>query len=149
MVTATVYANPADVATSQTETTIRQRCNGPILSCRPLMTKLQSFGHKGGFRVNTQRTSMDAESPIRSATTRRSYRRVSKLAQLRVKVATIVMAVVLFFASLTSIAVYNPGIDSETAVPVTAQQITIVKPEGSNTVVMAPPPSLTAVRPRT
>ena len=82
--------------------------------------------------MNTKRVSTEAASSIRSTTTRRTSRRPSKLALLRVKVATIVVAVVLFFASLTGIAIYNPGVGNEAAVPVQAQQITIVKPGGSD-----------------
>ncbi len=97
--------------------------------------------------MSTKRTSTQVESSTRSTTTRRTSRRPSKLALLRVKVATIAVAVVLFFASLTSIAIYNPGAGSEAAVPVQAQQITIVEPGGSQTLVLAPPPRVTAVRP--
>ena len=88
-----------------------------------------------------------ADSSVRSGTTRRASRRPSKLALLRVKIATIVMAVLLFFASLTVIAIYNPQVGSEAAMPVRAQQITIVKPGGLDSLLLAPPPRLSAVRP--
>jgi hypothetical protein len=97
--------------------------------------------------VNKQRTSSETDPSIRPGTTRRTSRRPSKLVLLRVKVATIGMAVVLFFASLTGIAIYSPGASYEATAPVEAQQITIVKPGGSDTRVLAPPPGVTAVRP--
>ena len=97
--------------------------------------------------MNTKRTSTKADSSIRSMTTRRTSRRTSKLALLRVKVATIVVAVVLFFASLTGIAVFNPQAGYEAAVPMRAQQITIVKPGGLDSLLLAPPPRVAAVRP--
>jgi hypothetical protein len=95
--------------------------------------------------VNTKSTSTMAHSSLRSRTTRR--RRPSKLALLRVKVVTIVTAVVLFFASLTGIAIYNPQVSNAAAVTVQAQQITIVKPGGSDSLLLAPPPRVAAVRP--
>jgi hypothetical protein len=55
--------------------------------------------------------------------------------------------VILFFASLTGIAIYNPQVGNEAAVPVQAQQITIVKPGGSDSLLLAPPPRVSAVRP--
>lgn len=97
--------------------------------------------------MNTKRTSMKADSSIHSTTIRRGVRRPSKLALLRVKVATIVVAVVLFFASLAGIALYNPSVASQASVPVQAQQVTIVEPSGSRSLVLAPPPRITAVRP--
>jgi len=62
-------------------------------------------------------------------------------------VATIVVAVVLFFASLTGIAMYNPQVGNGAAVPVRAQQITIIKPGGSDSLLLAPPPRVATVRP--
>jgi hypothetical protein len=97
--------------------------------------------------VNTKATSRVADFSIRSTTTRRTSGRPSKLALLRVKVATIGIAVVLFFASLAGIAIYNPQVGNEAAVPVQAQQITVVKPDGSDSLLVAPPPRLSAVRP--
>jgi hypothetical protein len=97
--------------------------------------------------VNAKRTSTVADSSIRSTTTRRTSRRPSRLALLRVKVATLVVAVVLFFASLTGIAIYNPQVGNQAVVPVQAQQITIVKPDGSDSLVLPPPPRVSAVRP--
>lgn len=88
-----------------------------------------------------------ADSSIRSTTTRRTCGRPSKLALLRVRLAAIAVAVGLFFASLTGIAVYNPQVGSEAAVPVQAQQITIVKPDGSDSLLLATPPRVTAARP--
>lgn len=74
-------------------------------------------------------------------------RRTSKAALLRVKVATVVGAVVLFLASLTGIAVFNPQVGNEAAVPVQSQQIIIVEPGGSDPLLLAPPPRVSAVRP--
>ncbi len=91
-----------------------------------------------------------AHSSTRSATTRRTPKRPSKLQLFRVKVAAVVGALVLFFASLAGIAIYNPGVASQAAAPAQVQQITIVKPStpsGSNSVVLPPPPRVTAVRP--
>jgi len=79
--------------------------------------------------------------------TRRTSKRVSKLALFRVKVATIVLSIVAFVASLVSIAAYNPGIANKAAAPVQAQQITIVKSGGSDLLQLAPAPRVTAVRP--
>jgi len=62
-------------------------------------------------------------------------------------VATIIAAVVLFLASLTGIAIYNPQVGSQAAVPVETQQITIVKPGGLDSLLLAPPPRVSAVRP--
>lgn len=93
--------------------------------------------------MSTKRTSTVADSSIHSTTTRRT----SKLALLRVKVATIVAAVVLFLASLTGIAIFNPQVGNEAAVPVRAEQITIIKPGGSDSILLAPPPRVSAVRP--
>jgi hypothetical protein len=61
-------------------------------------------------------------------------------------VATIIAAVVLFLASLAGIAIYNPQVGSQAAVPVQAQQITIVKPGGLDSLLLAPP-RVSAVRP--
>jgi hypothetical protein len=97
--------------------------------------------------VNTRRTSTKADSLIRLGTTRHTSRRASKRSLFRAKVATIVMSVVLFFGSLASIAIYNPAVDYEAPVPVQAQQITIVKPNGSDSIVLAPQPRVNAVRP--
>jgi hypothetical protein len=97
--------------------------------------------------VNTKGTSTTAHSSTRSGATRRTARRPSKLALLRVKVATIVVAVVLFFASLAGIAMYNPGVANAATASVQASQITIVKPGGSDARLLAPPPRVTAVRP--
>jgi hypothetical protein len=97
--------------------------------------------------VNTKRTSTVAASSIHSTTTRRASRRPTKLALLRVKVATIVVAVVLFFASLTGIAIYNPQVGNEAAAPAQTEQITIVKPGGSGSLLLALPPRVAAVRP--
>jgi hypothetical protein len=93
--------------------------------------------------LNTKRTSTVADSLIRSRTTRRP----SKLALLRVRVATILVAVILFFVSLTGIAIYNPQVGNKAVVPVQAQQITIVKPSGSEFLLLVPPPRVSAVRP--
>ena len=97
--------------------------------------------------MNTKRTSTMADSSVRSMTTRRTSGRPSKLALLRVKVATIAIAVVLFFTSLTGIAIYNPQVGNEAAVTAQAQQITIVKPGGSDSLQLAPLPRVSAVRP--
>jgi hypothetical protein len=97
--------------------------------------------------VETKRTNAKVGSSARSRATRRTSRRPSKLALLRVKVATVVVAVVLFFASLAGIAVYNPGVSNAAAVPAQPQQITIVQPGGSNSRVVVPPPRVNAVRP--
>jgi hypothetical protein len=88
-----------------------------------------------------------ADSSIRLTTTRRTSRRPNRLALLRVKLAAIAIAAGLFFASLTGIAIYNPQVGSEAAVPVQAQQITIVKPDGSDSLLLATPPRVAAVRP--
>jgi hypothetical protein len=55
----------------------------------------------------------------------------------------------LFFGSLTGIAMYNPGVADKGLVPVQAptQQITIQKRDDSNSVVLAPQPRVTVVRP--
>jgi len=92
--------------------------------------------------VSTKRTSTVADSSIHSTT-----RRTSKAALLRVKVATVVGAVALFLASLTGIAIFNPQAGYEAAGPVVDQQITIVEPGGSDALLLAPPPSVCAVRP--
>jgi hypothetical protein len=97
--------------------------------------------------VNAKGTSTKADSLTRSRTTRRTSRRTSKLALFRVKVATIVLSMVTFAASLTGIAVFNPGVSTVAAAPVQAQQITIVKPDSSVPQVLAPQPRVTAVRP--
>jgi len=90
-----------------------------------------------------------ADSPIRSMTTRHASKRVSKAALFRAKVATIALSMVLFVASLTGIAIFNPGVGNQEAVPVQAEQIIIVKPGGLDLRVLAPRPSVTAVRPLT
>jgi hypothetical protein len=98
--------------------------------------------------VNTRTTSTDPDSSVGSGTTRRTSRRTtSKLALLRAKVATIVMAVVLFLGSLTGIAIYNPQVGNRTAMPAQAQQITIVEPDRSGSLLQVPPPRVDAVRP--
>lgn len=97
--------------------------------------------------MNTKRTSMKADSSTCSRTTRRRAKRTSKLALFRVKVATIILSMALFFGSLTGIAIYNPAINTQAPVPVSAQQITVVEPSGSASVVLAPRPRVTAVRP--
>jgi hypothetical protein len=97
--------------------------------------------------MNTKRTNTKADSSTCSRTTRRPHRRVSKRAQFRAKVAIIAGSVVLFFASLVGIATFNPRVGQDSPVPVQAQQITIVKRDGSDAVVLAPPPAVTAVRP--
>jgi hypothetical protein len=99
--------------------------------------------------VNTKGTSTKADSSTHSGTTRRTPRRPSKLKLFRIKVATIVAAVILFLASLTGIAVYNPGVAAQAPAPtpVPAQRITIVKPDGSHSQVVLPPPRVTAPRP--
>jgi hypothetical protein len=69
---------------------------------------------------------------------------------LRAKVATIIVAIVLFFASLVSIAIYNPGVASQPAQQAPAQQvqrITIVKPGSSGVQVVPSPPHVSATRP--
>jgi len=81
--------------------------------------------------------------------TRNASRRVSKLDLLRVKLATVVVAIVLFFASLKIITVYNPGVSTEASVPVPTAQITIVKPDGSDSRVFTPRSRVRAVRPLT
>jgi hypothetical protein len=63
-------------------------------------------------------------------------------------VATIVMAVALFVATLTGIAIYNPRVAQEAAVPAPTQQIIIVEPGGSGSL-LPPPPHVSAVRPLT
>jgi hypothetical protein len=78
-----------------------------------------------------------------SMTTRRS---ASKMALLRAKVATIGLAVALFLATLTGIAVYNPQVSKEAAALAPTQQIIIVQPGVSNSL-LAPPPHVNAVRP--
>jgi hypothetical protein len=88
-----------------------------------------------------------AGTPTHSGTTRHTRKRPSKLALLRVKVATIALAVLLFFTSLVGIAIYNPGVSTQPAAPVPARQITVVKPGGSDSLVLPPPPHVTAVRP--
>lgn len=95
--------------------------------------------------MNTKSTK--AHSSTRSATTRRRPRRPSKAALLRIKIATIVGTAVLFLASLTGVAIYNPQLGSQTAVPVQSQQITISKQNGSSSIQLAPPPRVSAVRP--
>jgi hypothetical protein len=97
--------------------------------------------------VNTKGTKAKAGSSTRSGATRRTPRRPSKLALLRVKVATIVVAVILFFASLVGIALYNPAVASQAVVPVQSEQITIVEPGSSRSLLLAPPPRVSAVRP--
>jgi hypothetical protein len=97
--------------------------------------------------VNTKETNTTAHSPAHSGATRRTPRRPSKLVLLRVKVTTMIVAVVLFFASLAGIAVYNPGVSHQPQTPVPVQQITIVKPGGSGSVVVPPPPHVTPLQP--
>jgi hypothetical protein len=99
--------------------------------------------------VNTKGTNTKVDSSTRSATTRRRPRRPSKLKLLRIKVATIVAAVILFLAGLTGIAVFNPGVAAQApaSTPVPTQHITIVKPNGSHSQVPLPAPSVTARRP--
>jgi hypothetical protein len=97
--------------------------------------------------VNTKETSAKADSSTRSVATRRASRRPSKLALFRVKVATIVAAVVLFFASLAGIVLYNPGAASQAAAAVQSEQITVVEPGGTRSLQLAPPPRVSAVRP--
>jgi hypothetical protein len=60
-------------------------------------------------------------------------------------VATIVLAVLLFIASLGSIAVFNPGVGSRAALD-QAQQITVVQPGRSQSLLL-PPPRVTAMQP--
>lgn len=97
--------------------------------------------------MNTKGTSTKADSSIRSMMTRPTPRRVSKRALFRVKVATIMLSMVAFVASLTSIAVYNPGLGANVAAPVQSQQITIVKPGGSDPLRLVPQPPAIVVRP--
>jgi hypothetical protein len=97
--------------------------------------------------MSTKRTSTKADSSMHSKTTRRTRGRVSKLALARVKVATIVAAVVLFLASVTGIAVFNPGVQSTTAVPAQPQQITVVRRDGSQSQLVVPRPSVLALPP--
>jgi hypothetical protein len=97
--------------------------------------------------VNTKRTSTKANPSIHSVTTRRTRRRISKLALFRVKVATIVLSIATFGASLVGIAAYNPGVGSNAALPVQAQQITIAESGSSDLLKLAPPARVTAVRP--
>ena len=92
--------------------------------------------------MSAKRTSTRADS-----TTRRTARRPSTLHLLRVKVVTIVAAVVLFLASLTGIALYNPQAGNGLTMPAQVQEITVVQPDGKNTVLLAPPPRVSAVRP--
>lgn len=96
--------------------------------------------------MNTKRTSTKADSSTYS-TTRRTRRRVSKRALFRAKVATVVMSAVLFLGSLAGIAIYNPAVKNEPSAPAQAQQITVFEPTGSSSVVLAPPPRVSAVRP--
>ena len=96
--------------------------------------------------MSTKRTSTKADSSTYS-TTRRTSRRVSKRALFRTKVATAVMSAVLFTGSLAGIAIYNPAVKNEPSAPVQAQQITVFEPGGSSSIVQAPPPRVTAVRP--
>jgi hypothetical protein len=96
--------------------------------------------------VNMKTTRTKANSSTCS-TTRRTRRRVSKRALFRTKVATVVMSAVLFLGSLAGIAIYNPAVKNEPSAPVQAQQITVFEPNGSRSVVLAPPPRVSAVRP--
>ncbi|MFN2292484.1 MAG: hypothetical protein ACK2UC_14930 [Anaerolineae bacterium] len=84
---------------------------------------------------------------MHSKTTRRGARRVSKVALARVKLATIVAAVVLFLGSLTGIAVFNPGVQSAAAVPAQPQQIIVVRRDGSQSQLVVPRPNVLAVPP--
>lgn len=93
--------------------------------------------------MNTNRTSTVADTSVRSKTTRQT----SKLALLRVKVATIVAAVILFLASLAGIAIFNPQVGNEATAAAQTQQITIVKPGGLDSLLLAPPPHVAPVRP--
>jgi hypothetical protein len=93
--------------------------------------------------VNARATSTDLDPTMGSMTTRRS---TTKLALLRAKVATVGLAVALFVATLTGIAVYNPQVSKETAAPLPTQQIIIVEPGGSDSLLVQPP-HVSAVRP--
>ena len=97
--------------------------------------------------MNTKRTSTKADSSIRLRTTRPTSRRVSKLALFRVKVATVVLSMVAFVASLTGIAIFNPVVENKAAAPVQVQQITIVRPGGSDPLLLVPQPPAAVVRP--
>ena len=97
--------------------------------------------------MKTKGMNTKAGSSTRSAATRRTPKRPSKLALFRVKVATVVAAVVLFFASLAGIALYNPALANQAAASVPSEQITIVEPSGSRSLLLPSPPSVTAVRP--
>jgi hypothetical protein len=97
--------------------------------------------------VNTKSTSTKATSSTRSTTISRTSRRVSKLALFRVKVATVVLSMVAFVASLTSIAIYKPGVENKAAAPVQVQQITIVRPSGSDPLLLVPQSPAAVVRP--
>jgi hypothetical protein len=104
-------------------------------------------------------TTKTAVSSTRSGANKRGPKRLSKLALLRVKIATIVAAIVLFFGSLIGIAIYNPGVaHAQAPVPVQAQQpqqqqqINIVQPGTSNSknsapVVVPAPPQVNNLRP--
>jgi hypothetical protein len=95
-----------------------------------------------------------ADSSTRSVTTRRKPKRPSKLALLRIKVVTIAVAVVLFFAGLAGIAIYNPGVahassgsTSQAPTPVPAQHISVVQPGQSTPKVVQPPTHVSPIQP--
>ena len=58
-----------------------------------------------------------------------------------------VAAGVLFLASLTGIAVYNPGVSTQTAVPTETQHIKVVKPGSSKPKVVPAAPRVNTLRP--
>jgi hypothetical protein len=95
--------------------------------------------------------STKAGSSTRSGANRRRPRRPSKLALLRIKVVTIIGAIVLFIAGVAGIAIYNPGVASQnsgsanpapTSVP--AQHISILTPGGGSTPKVVQPPTRTS-----
>jgi hypothetical protein len=97
--------------------------------------------------VSARETSADS-GPTMGSTTRGAYRRTTgRLALLRAKVATIGLAVALFVATLTGIAVYNPQVSKQSAAPLPTQQIIIVEPSGSDSLQLPSPPHVSAVRP--
>ena len=93
--------------------------------------------------MSKKRTNTKAGSSTHSRTTRR----VSKRQLFRAKVATAVGAAVLFLASLAGIAIYNPQVGNQAAAALQTEQITIVEPSGSRSLLLAPPPRVSAVRP--
>lgn len=98
--------------------------------------------------------STKAGSSTRSGANRRRPRRPSKLALLRIKVVTIIGAIVLFIAGVAGIAMYNPGVASQNSgsanpapTPVPAQHISIVSPGGTGPTVVQPPTRVSPIQP--